>query len=64
MDDRQAERDRLVHDLLSKKPKWSKKKQQPKERPADAKKPPAETVEPAKPAKAKPKPKPEPVEKE
>ena len=60
MDDRQAERDKLVHDLLSKKPKWSKKESKPGERPAGAKKPPAETV---KPVKAKEKPKPKPVEK-
>jgi len=60
MDDRQAERDKLVHDLLKSKPKWSKK-EKPGGRPATADMPlPPEPEEKHKP---KAKPKPEPIEK-
>ena len=54
MDDRRAERDKLVHDLLSKKPKQSKKNK-PGGRPADADKPlpPEPEKQKAKPAEKK-----------
>ena len=57
MDDRQTKRDKVVHDLLSKKPKWDKK-EKPSGRPPGADMPlPPEPEEKPKP-KAKPKPKP------
>ena len=62
MDDRQTKRDKLVHDLLSKKPKWDKK-EKPSGRPAAADEPlPPEPEKKSEP-KPKAKPKPEPIEK-